>query len=395
MVDRGEVLDSETQKEKLEQVANKMFTVFQAREFKDLNKTTEVFLSHVEKYYLSEDYDWSELEEAGEDIWDDLYDERQRSDYKWEYTYTLFLSECTGILTFGKEGVTFKRSNATKVIFKDIEGEDWVAELVAKNLTEVYLGEWIDAYYNGTSICEDIYDITVEIPSSLTFNVTKGEEKFASVTAKFDYSISEDGVEYEEDRFGLSLEVKIDDLVAKIQKMSVNGKTGQFVYKSSLVKDGMFVASAKFSSKMSYDLDVEDGFIVDAEVDNASVAVEYNILGELQVKGKCTDVNEFVKIVDKEYMTQEQSEVAAEKGTALLDLKVYYDGKNTVQAKVELEPVAYTNNQGNVKYYGLEPVLVFEDESRYLFYEYFNADDFSKLIDNFNDFILDYEEMLE
>ena len=395
LVNRNEILDDETQKEKLEQVAGKMLTVFKAREFRDLTDMTEAFCSHAEKYYSDPDYDWSDLEDAGEDIWEDLYDERQRSDYKWEYTYTLFLSNCTGIVTFKKDEVTFKRSNLTMVIFEDVDGAKWEATLVAKDLKEVYLGEWIDAYYDGYNTYESVSDVTVEIPNSLTFEVTRDGEYFAGVTAKFNYSISEDGIDYEKDSFSVSLEVKIDDLVAKFDKLSANAATGKFDYSMSLVKDGMFVASYKISSTMAYEVDVEDGYIVDGEIDDAALAVECNILGELQIKGKCSDMQKLVKILNKSYRTQKQGESAAENATELVDLKVYYDGTSTVQARLEFEPIAYADSYTGSESFWIEPVIVFEDESRYLFYEYFEADDFTDLIEDFEDFLLDYKDMVE
>lgn len=393
LVNKNEVLDADIQKQKLEQVANKSLTVFDSKEFKDLAELCDMFYSHADRYYTADNYDWSDLEYAGEDIWEDLYSEKKRSDYKWEMTYTLFLSNCTGVVTFGKKAATYDRSDETKVVFENIEGENWEATLVSKNLKEVYLGEWVETYYYDQY--EDKYEVTVEVPESLVFQVKKGDESIAKVTAMFDYSISEGGVDYEQDRIGVSLEIQVDDVVVKLSKMSADAKTGALSYDVTVMKNGMFVASQKVSSVVDYDLDVEDRYIVDGDVDAATVSIETNILGEVQFKGTCSNMIKLADIVDQNYDTQKQAERAAEKALELMDMAIYYDGTSQVQAKIEFEPVADLDYYGNVYGYYLEPVIVFWDESRYLFYEYFEDGDFDDFLDNLEDFLYDYEEMVE
>lgn len=397
LVGKNEVLDADNQKKKLEQVGNKALVLFNAREFDDLADLTEAFYDHAERYYSDMDYDWTELQEAGEDIWDSLYDERQRSEYKWKYTYTLFLSNCTGIVTFGKHEVNYQHSEQTKVVFEDVDGETWEATLVAKDLKKVFLGKWLDTYYSSYYDREYVeeYNVTVEIPKSLKFEVTKSGRFFASVTANFNYNISEDGVDLDDDSFKVSFEVKIDDLVAKLENLSVNGATGELSYGVTLLKDGMFVASQKVSSQVEYDVEVEDGKVVSSDVDGATLAVEANLLGEIQVKGTCADLSKLTEYLLKRYETRNQGQRAAERATDLVNLNLYYDGTSSVQARLEFEAVAYGDRNYGSEVYYVEPVIVFWDESRYLFSEYFEADDFSDLLLNLQDFLYDYENMVE
>ena len=129
VVDKDEVLDDHAQKEKLEQVAVKLMQQFDAKEYEDLIELSEVMFSHCERYFEDDDYDWSNVEDALEEIGETLYDEKQSGQNKWEYTYTLFLSNCTGILTLDKDKATYKDSKDTKVIIKDVDGEDWEFEV--------------------------------------------------------------------------------------------------------------------------------------------------------------------------------------------------------------------------------------------------------------------------
>ena len=80
--------------------------------------------------------------------------------------------------------------------------------------------------------------------------------------------------------------------------------------------------------------------------------------------------------------------------TALVDLAVYYDGTSVKQARIEFEPVADETFYGE-EYYWIEPVIVFDDGTRYFFYEYFDDRIFEELAEDFEDFIYDYEDMVD
>lgn len=405
LVGKNEVLDADTQKSKLEQIGNKLMSVFPAQEYEDMMELSEIIFSHCDKYFNDEYYDWSELDEVGDDLYDDFYREDQKSAHKWEYTYTVFLSNCTGVVTLGKRGAEYQKSDETKLIIEDVEGEDWEAVLVAKNLKTVFLGEWLATWYNYEwddesweyvdVKYEDIYNITVEIPNSLTFDVSREGQFVASVTVNFDYRISNDGIDYDSDRIGVSVEMKVDDLVMTLEQASVDAATGEIVYSQSLTKGGMFIVSQKLSASAELELEEEDGEVVDAIVDNASANVEFNLLGELQLKGTCTDFVKLVETVDEEFDSERACERAAERATSLVEINVYYDCTPTVQAKIEFEPISEYDDYYGKEVYWIEPVIVFEDGSRYLFEKYFKERDFRDLIENFEDFVLDYEDMVE
>lgn len=385
LVGKKEVLDPDTQKEKLEQIGGKMLTVFQAEEFEGLLEISEAVLSHCDKYYDSSDYDWTELEEVTEDLYDDFVDATQISYYEWEYNYTIFLSNCTGTLTFGKDEVTYDKSKDTKVIFEDVDGDDWEATLTYKDTKEVFLGEWTDAWYEY----EDTYSVTVQIPKTLSFSLKRNGKDFGKVDASFDYNISKGGFDPEKDSFGVSLTVSLDNLTAKLEDCKLNGKTGDASYAISLWKDGMFIASWKVNGNASYDVDEDYG----VTADKANATVECNVLGELQVKGTCENLVKLSEIIEDYYESSRECERGAEKANDLMSLNVYYDCTSTVQATIEFEAMA--EKEYGYEYHWIEPVIVFEDGSRYSFDKYFRERDFRDLIGDFEDFIYDYEDMIE
>lgn len=402
LVNKNEVLEADVQKEKLEQVGNKLMDVFPAKEYEDMLELSEVFYSHCDRYFDSASYDWSDLDVVLEDMSEDFYVEKQRGGYSWEYTYTLFLSNCTGIVTLGKHEAEYTKADVTKVIIEDVDGEDWVAELIAKDLKTVFLGEWI---YGGDEIYdyntgeyvrpEDKHHVTVEIPNSLTFEVTKGGKFFSEVKANFDYKIDKNGLNYETDRISVSLDVKIDDVVMTLDKASVNAATGDLEYSQSLKKGGLFIVSQKLSANAKVELEEEDGEIVGGGFKDCTVNYELNLLGEVQIKGSCSDLQNLAENLGGDFETERQCERAAERATELLKLNLYYDCTPTVQARIEFDPVAEYNDYYGMEDYWIEPVIVFEDGSRYAFDKFFRERDFRDLIQNFEDFVLDYEDMVE
>lgn len=396
IVDKNDVLDDEAQKLKLEQVATKLMDMFPADEYEDMMELSKVMYSHCDRYFTDEDYDWSDLEDAGEDIAETLYDEKQKGEYKWQYTYTLFLSNCTGIVTLDKNEARYEESDITKVIIKDVDGEDWEAVVTPKRLKKVFLGEFLETYYDYYEDIEytDVYNVTVEIPASLSLEVKRNGRFFAEVEVKFDYEVSKDGVDIEKDQIGVEAEIKIDDLALTLKNASYDASTGKVEFSQSLRKGDYFIFSQSLKGKaeLEYDED-EDGYVYIEDWDG-EVEVELNVLGELQIKGTCRDLNKLSGYLEDEYDSEKDCEKAAERVTGLVDLGVYYDGTSTRQASVEFDPVVEDNGYGD-EFYWIEPVLVFGDGSRYFFYDYFDDRIFEDLVEDFEDFIYDYEDMVE
>jgi hypothetical protein len=57
-----------------------------------------------------------------------------------------------------------------------------------------------------------------------------------------------------------------------------------------------------------------------------------------------------------------------------------------------MEPMVYDDNYYGDSYW-IEPVIVFNDGSRYLFYEYFDEDDFAYLIQKFERMVENYASL--
>ena len=212
---------------------------------------------------------------------------------------------------------------------------------------------------------------------------------------KFDYNISQDGISYENDRVSVTTEVKIDDLALTLEKASVNAASGDIELKQTLTKGGMLIFSQTFSSKLLVEIEEEEGEIVGGDVNESTFAYELNILGELQLKGVCSDVKKLAEKTEQDIDSERTCKGIASDMTELLQLSLYYDCTSTVQAKVEFEPMSEEDEYYGGEYYWIEPVIVFEDGSRYSFEKYFRERDFRDLLDDFDLFVYDYEDMIE
>ena len=401
IVDKNEVLKPDAQKEKLEQMALKMIDLFPADEYEDLLEMCADAVMYGETIF-DEDYDFSELEDVWEDIGESFFDWEEINDYETRTFLYLFFSNCTGTVEFGEKKATYKKSSDTKVIFYGKKGEKWEAEITPKGLKEVYLGEWMDTYYDyyydwDTDEYVDCwyteyYNVTVEVPSSLTASLKKDGSIIAQVSFTIDHNIDKGGLDIEKDYVSFSCEIIIDDLKYTATKLMYNAKNGNSEFNSSLYKGDIFIFSESFSGNASYDLD-EDGYIEDW--DGSSISFKCNLLGEIQITGSCSDIERMADLGDSDINSEKELERLVNNMNSLLDVAVYYDGTSKVQASIELEPmVEYEDYYGYYDYWA-EPVIVFEDGSRYLFYEYFDEDDFEYLIKKFEHMLDNYEDMAE
>ena len=73
---------------------------------------------------------------------------------------------------------------------------------------------------------------------------------------------------------------------------------------------------------------------------------------------------------------------------------VYYDGNNTLQATLGLEPYYETGYGYNGRGWEVMPVIRFADGTSYSFESFFDEEEFSGLFDALEDWIAKIERML-
>ena len=233
--------------------------------------------------------------------------------------------------------------------------------------------------------------MTVEIPSSLTASLKRNGETIAQVSFSIEHNIDKNGVNPESDYVSFNCEIILDDLKYTAGSVMYNAKSGKAEFKSSLYKGDIFIFSESVSGNVIFEMD-DDQYLEDWDGDD--LAFRVNLLGEIQMEGTCSNLKKLVELGDNDINNIKDLERTVNNMNSLIDIAVHYDGTKTRQASIELEAMVDEDYYYG-DYYWIEPVIVFEDESRYLFYEYFNEDDFKYLIKKFERLVENYENMLE
>jgi archaellin len=388
IVNGKETLEPDQQKQKLEQVATKVLNLLPASEFEDVMDICAKALGDGESTF-EEGYDISELEGVWEDMEEDFFSYQEISDTEVRIFLYLFFSNCTGVVEFGEHKATYKKSSETKVIYYEEDGTKWEVEITPKKLKEVYLGEWLDSYYDYEDVWyKEYYNVTVEVPGSLSASIKRNGKTFAAASFSIDHNFGKDGIDLEKDHITLSCELQFDDLKFNVSKAMYNAKSGDIEFSASIYKGDIFVCSVRFSGNGTYDL-AEDGDLLDWDAEGFEFST--NLLGEIQIKGNCTDAVKLAEYADSYFESESELERVVNNINSIIEINVYYDGTSAKQAAIEMEPMVEKDSYGY--YYWIEPVIVFNDGSRYLFYEYFDEDDFSYLIQKFERMIENYASL--
>jgi hypothetical protein len=392
LVKENETLSADAQKQKLEQVAEKVITLCDVDEYEDIMQLCAEAVGYGSCIF-DEYYDFSELEEEWENIAEDFFSQEEISDTETRYFLYLFLSNITGTVEFDDNKATYKKGSDIKVIFHEDDGDTWEAQITPQKLKTVYLGEWMDEYYgfDYDSYEEiwytDYYNVTVEIPSSLEASLKRNGSTIAAVSFSIDHNLNKEGLDFDESYLSLNCEIQIDDLKFIASRAMVDADKGKVECQSALYKGDIFIFSESFSANADYELD-EEGY--PAEVEDGAVEFRINLLGELQVEGKCSDLVRMAELADAYVEDEDEFERVIDIMNSLIDIHLYYDCTSTEQASIELEPMMETDEYYGEYYYWAEPVIVFNDGSRYLFYEYFDEDSFSFLIKKFERMVDEY-----
>lgn len=395
-------LDSESQKLKLQATAQKFMKEVPADEMRNLSQLADyVNDAYIDNSKFSNDVvtDWfkklidSNLSPDGkEDI----------SNYwsKEYYKRIIELSQFKGKFVAGKEGWTKSNADDLQFEFKDQNGITCVLTLKTSGKTaKVYVGEtWGDCKYEPTidgeyskriDVIEKNY---VYVPEHITTTLLQGGNTLVSAEVNIDHSQFL-GPEYDlsKDAVSTNATVKINNYVWVVDRAAHNGKEGSAYVKGSMSKAGKTLVSFE-ASAADTKLD-EDGELLQGGAAKVSV----NILGEVQIKGTCSNVKTFADYLDKADQFEEnesQFKSYVNQANSLLNLGIYFNGGSMRQAKVQLE--CFEDGYANWKYWTYEPVLVFDDNSTYsTFTAFFNETSFREVINSFEDLVRSYEKLIE
>ncbi len=379
-------LNVDEQKMKFVTVADDLMNELAATEFEDLMRTVSDLYLSCESTFASDTYDVSALESVFEERYDAIYSYEELNQYTTRESYMLLLSNLKGKITFGKNAATFQNADNTVIEYTDTDGVNWTAELTpVGNVQNVYLGEFVDSWYNGSYTREEYIRITISVPEKLVVALKKNGTDYLSVTYMFDVAVSSGGLDVSRDRVATALTFNVDGLQVTINNAAYNASSGSMEASTVITKDGNLI----FSERLTAEAKVNEA----AETVTAkNINVEVDIMGAMQIKGSCPSLNSIIEIMDEsEPQSERDWERMVNNMNTMFDIKVYFDGGNAVQSIVNFEP---RWQDGSYSSYWVEPAIEFNDGSRYLFEEYFTGSDFDGVANDMESFVERYERLL-
>lgn len=380
-------LNPDDQKMKLETIANDLMNELAATEFEDVMKTVSDLYLSCESTFDSDTYDMSALESVFEERYDAIYSYEELNRYTTKESFMLLLSHLKGQITFGKNAAAFKNADNTSVIYTDADGVTWTLELTpVGNVQNVYLGEFVESWYDGMNTHETYTKITISVPEKLVVSLKRNGVDYLSMTYTFDVAVSGSGVDVSRDRVSVGLSFNIDGVEVAVNKAAYNAPSGALETSIVITKDGRLILSEWVAAEVKVN-EAEES------VTAKNINAEVDIMGAMQIKGSCPSLNAVMEIIeDSDPQSERDWERIVNNLNTKFDIKVYYDGGNAIQSIINFEP---RWQDGTYSSYWCEPAIEFNDGSRYLFEEYFSSSDFDGVVNNMESFVERYERLLD
>lgn len=379
-VESVDTLSAEEQKEKIEESMSKFLEEFPAKEYEDLIKLANSFYEYGMKNF-DDDFDGTEIEDVWEDeLYDEIYSEEENRNGIYEYL--LKLSKCTGIITVEGDKATYQKSSELKLIVKDVDGEDWVLNVVPSQWKyDVYLGTFGDS------------SVTIDLPSKINIYLQVGAKKYAEIDVDYTYNFGEDGIDPNESSISVSTVFRIDDISLSIYNLKYDAKAGEFSLSLGLKRGDKTLFAC--TTQAEGELRIDDEEIEDFELN--SLSFSFNIMDEVQFVGFVDDDEYlFEDIIDGtiEFVGEksEMRELAA-KLNKVISIDVCYNNTNESSAKIVADYMKLEDGD----YYAVVPVLEFMDGTSYSFIEFFEEfieDDVDNWESDIEDLVNDYIEMI-
>ena len=439
-------LDTDEQKEKLEQAGLKLMDECPADEL-------ESYLNLVDSFntaYMNDNYDIDALIEFAANSSDKAFSEdvsavynEMTQTYVMESFYNLavVLADHEGEFTFGADGVVLIDTlnvDGTKVNFA-LNGKNYVAQIKSsgkttrafysyvKHLEENeygYIdkdGNWIYVDEKVASVYDYQMDLSIDIPEKIEISLVEDGNPKVSIVLGFTQSITAAGLDPSTDNFNVNMSVVLDNgYEMTLDMLAYDGKTQTAGAGMVFKKDGQTLISGQASGSVQVENDTREhteGYNSSVKLVKAKdLEILIDFLGEVQFKGQCSNAKELSESLDAYWdalsryddngrnknIDENEALRHLNNANAKLDFNVYYDGGSNSQAKVELEMDKRQydwdyNNDGVINaddiHYGLNYVIVFNDGSRYSVDEYFDDSSFSLLIGRFDSFADEYEDL--
>lgn len=388
-------------KSRMETVAKNLMNEVDSRYFSSLSNLCNDLSSSIKDMDNENVSDWAQdlLEsmtmQTGNPIEETYYS-------RYTYDRLIVLSQFHGRFT-AKNGQWKYDKTLTNLEFviNDASGNSCTLSVTPSgNTKKVYMGEsWYgsDSYVGNGHYKweEDVYSNYVMVPEHILVKLTQGNNTRTEVNINIDLSqFTEPEYDLSKDGVSTKASLKVEDYVLTINRVNHSGSEGSAEVNGNMTKSGKMLI--EFSAKAS-----NTKFDAHNELATGGPAEAYvNILGQMQLRGTCSNVKSFVDYLDKASKVSEETNGSAYKNyinqaNQQLNAGIYFDNGKTQQAFVKLMSFKEEYNGGRYVYWYNEPGIYFDDNTSYVMGDYFNRDNFGSVVDLFERLLQGYEDLFD
>lgn len=393
----------EQQKKALEQTALDFVDAVAAANFEEVAGLAE----YLAQEYSEENYDYDSVEDWADDCYDaltrvfektEIEEESYSYGYAWVDVMNYYSVVCAASNFTGKfeaKNRLWKYSDADDLSFhvKDAQGNPCVLRLTTSGKTKkVYVGSNWDyigySYENGVdSSFYNVDKIYLQIPEVMTVTLQQDGDNIAKVVLNTDLSsMKGDEIDLRKDKYNVTATIEFNGYSVTVDNLKYAPEKG-----TSVAMNFKRGSKSLISAKASADLDVSNEEFYGSE----NNSVEIDVMGSVQLKGKmASDIVDAYEELEEAFDAESEKlfKNQVEKVNGLMNLNLYFYNSKTPSAKFELRP--FVDDEYDDEWY-VEPVIVFEDETSYSLEQYFNEEDFKKLIKAVERLGEDYEDLFE
>ena len=390
--DAKDAMSPADQKEYMETVALKFMDMMPSSDFRDLG-----YLGRYVYDTYGEDYDWDNVDTWANDILDDLkksLGSRTERDGNWyehynDYKAVVMASNFTGNHFTAKDGRWIRErenNDLLRFTFTDDNDKECVLTVqtsgAEKKVHAFDLDDWIKYDYSSGSYHEyyDRTQYTLAVPENIVVTLTQNGSQVVKVTTKIDLgNISDEEFDLSKNDLTFSTLIELNNgYTFNLSQVAYTAnKNASVSFTMSKNETNMVVVavtgdindipSCNISAFSSPDFDIDDYDTDNSTAKNAFVKVD--ILGQIQMQGRISDVHKFVDYMDaaedNEY-DERTYKSYINQANGLTDINLFYDGSAVKQATVKLEPFEDKDWQGTA-FWDVDPILQFFDGSQYTF----------------------------
>ena len=382
----SETLTCDQQKQKLEAVAKEFMSYYHASNFQNV----EDLLDYAQYTYNDDKYDCDKVFSWWDNCFDAITKLNSSEGYTNNYSRIYAASNFKGHFN---ANTTTKRWDYTpasdlQFSFKDKEGKTCTATLnTSGNTKRVYIDE--SSEYNwdprASISSNNYYKNYIEIPENINIALTRDGSIIASINITTNLSrMNSDNLS--KGSYSATCKINVNDFCMTFSKIYYSPANAEVIL--TMEKGSKTLVSMSASANYSMNNNIQDTNV-------NSVNLSLDILGEVRLKGTCSNLSNFTNYIDNANKNDENEsnyKSYISQANDLINIGIYY-GNDIKQASMNLEP--FQKDSYYEKYWYCEPVIKFSDGTSYSTFEaFFDETSFKDVIDNFEGLINEYEKML-